>query len=200
MRKLKTRKRCHIEYHDLGCDTEDVGYVEISGIKEGTGTLACVTNGSAKAQCTVKVAWDYEFTVDSTRITGTPDSTYTIEYSVGPTDATIEVNGNGLCEFATTNDGQGNGKLKIMPHSEGTDSTVLKGLSLVCFFSQGTQFPQSTSLITDNKDLIKLSLIPSFFISSADKPHGCPILFRKNVKLSSSFPFFRLLGKNFTSG
>ena len=69
-------------------------------LKEGTGTLACVTNGSAKAQCTVKVAWDYEFTVDSTRITGTPDSTYTIEYSVSPTDATIEVNGNGLCEFA----------------------------------------------------------------------------------------------------
>ncbi len=59
----------YFEYHDLGCDTEGVGYVEITGIKEGTGTLACVTNGSAKAQCTVKVAWDYEFTVDSTRIT-----------------------------------------------------------------------------------------------------------------------------------
>lgn len=116
----------YFEYHDLGCDTEGVGYVEITGIKEGTGTLACVTNGSAKAQCTVKVAWDYEFTVDSTRITGTPDSTYTIEYSVSPTDATIEVNGNGLCEFATTNDGVGNGKLKIMPHSEGTDSIILK--------------------------------------------------------------------------
>ena len=116
----------YFEYHDLGCDTEGIGYVEVSGIKEGTGTLACVTNGSAKAQCTVKVAWDYEFTVDSTRITGTPDSTYTIEYSVSPTDATIEVNGNGLCEFATTNDGVGNGKLKIMPHSEGTDSIILK--------------------------------------------------------------------------
>lgn len=116
----------YFEYYDLGCDTEGVGYVEITCIKEGTGTLACVTNGSAKAQCTVKVAWDYEFTVDSTRITGTPDSTYTIEYSVSPTDATIEVNGNGLCEFATTNDGKRNGKLKIMPHSEGTDSIILK--------------------------------------------------------------------------
>lgn len=116
----------YFEYHDLGCDTEGVGYVEITGIKEGTGTLACVTNGSAKAQCTVKVAWDYEFTVDSTRVSGTPDSTYTIEYSVSPTDATIEVNGNGLCEFSNSNDGKGNGKIKIMPHSEGTDSIILK--------------------------------------------------------------------------
>ncbi len=116
----------YFEYHDLGCDTEGVGYVEITGIKEGTGTLACVTNGSAKAQCTVKVAWDYEFTVDSTRITGTPDSTYTVEYTVSPTDATIEVNGNGLCEFSNTNDGNGNGKIYIMPHSEGTDSIILK--------------------------------------------------------------------------
>ena len=116
----------YFEYHDLGCDTSGVGYVEITGIKEGTGTLACVTNGSAKAQCTVKVAWDYEFTVDSTRITGTPDSTYTVEYTVSPTDATIEVNGNGLCEFSNSNDGKGNGKIKIMPHSEGTDSIILK--------------------------------------------------------------------------
>ena len=116
----------YFEYHDLGCDTDGIGYVEISGIKEGTGTLACVTNGSAKAQCTVKVAWDYEFTVDSTRVSGSPDSTYTIEYSVSPTDAVIEVNGNGLCEFSNTNDGVGNGKLKIMPHSEGTDSIILK--------------------------------------------------------------------------
>ena len=116
----------YFEYHDLGCDTEGIGYVEVTGIKKGTGTLACVTNGSAKAQCTVKVAWDYEFTVDSTRITGSPDSTYTIEYSVSPTDAVIEVNGNGLCEFSNTNDGVGNGKLKIMPHTEGTDSIIIK--------------------------------------------------------------------------
>ena len=116
----------YFEYHDLGCNTEGVGYVEITGIKEGTGTLACVTNGSAKAQCTVKVAWDYEFTVDSTRVSGSPDSTYTVEYSVSPTDAIIEVNGNGLCEFSNSNDGKGNGKIKIMPHSEGTDSIILK--------------------------------------------------------------------------
>jgi len=116
----------YFEYHDLGCDTNGVGYVEVTGIKEGTGTLACVTNGSAKGSLTVKVAWDYEFTVDSTRVTGSPDSTYTIEYSVSPTDATIEVNGNGLCEFSNTNDGKGNGKIKIMPHTEGTDSIILK--------------------------------------------------------------------------
>ena len=116
----------YFEYHDLGCNAEGVGYFEIIGIKEGVGTLACVTNGSAKAQCTVKVAWDYEFTVDSTRITGSPDSTYTIEYFVSPADAVIEVSGNGLCEFSNSNDGQGNGKLKIMPHTEGNDSIIFK--------------------------------------------------------------------------
>ena len=116
----------YFEFHDLGCDTQGVGYVEICGIKEGVGTLACVTNGSAKASCTVKVAWDYEFTIDSTRITGSPDSTYTIEYFVSPADAIMEISGNGLCEFSNTSDGQGNGKYKIMPHSEGTDSIVLK--------------------------------------------------------------------------
>ena len=36
------------------------------------------------------------------------------------------MNGNGLCEFSNTNDGVGNGKLKIMPHTEGTDSIILK--------------------------------------------------------------------------
>lgn len=116
----------YFEYHDLGCDTNGEGYVEVIGIKEGVGTLACVTNGSAKGSLTVKVAWDYEFTVDTTRVSGSPDSTYTIEYSVSPTDATIEVNGNGLCEFSNSNDGKGNGKIKIMPHTEGTDSIILK--------------------------------------------------------------------------
>ena len=63
-----------------------------------------------------------------------------------------------------------------------------------------THFPQSTSLITVKSDFIKYSFIPSSFISSADNPpHGCPILFLRNVKLSSLLPFPRLLGKNFTS-
>lgn len=116
----------YFEYHDLGCDTEGVGYVEITGIKEGTGTLACVTDGSAKAQCTVKVSWDYEFTVDTTRISGSPDSSYTVEYSVSPIDALIEVSGNGLCNFTQTNDGLGNGKVTIYPQTEGSDTIVIK--------------------------------------------------------------------------
>lgn len=39
----------YFEYRDLGCDAEGNGQVEISGIKEGSGTLACVTDGGAKA-------------------------------------------------------------------------------------------------------------------------------------------------------
>lgn len=121
-----SQEKDFFEYHDLGCDTNGVGYVEITGLLEGTGTLACVTDGSAKGSLTVKIAWDYEFTVDTTRVSGSPDSTYTVEYSVSPTDATIEVDGNGLCEFSNTNDGLGNGKITIMPHTEGTDSITIK--------------------------------------------------------------------------
>ncbi|MBD5446191.1 MAG: hypothetical protein HDR32_00180, partial [Treponema sp.] len=117
----------YFTYSDLGCDNDGNGQVEIIGLqKEGNGTLICVTDSGAKGQLTVTVNWDYEFTVDTRQFSGSPDKSYQLKYSVKPTDAKVEVSGNGLCEFSHTTDGLGNGKIEIMPHTEGTDSIIVR--------------------------------------------------------------------------
>lgn len=114
------------EYHDLGCDANGIGYVQIDGIKEGTGTLTCVTDGSAKGVLTVKVDWDYAFTVDTTKISGSPDKTYKIEYFVSPADAVIEISDSDLSDSSIKRDNDGNGVITITPHIEGSDSIIIK--------------------------------------------------------------------------
>ena len=114
------------EYHDMGADANGIGYVQISGIKEGIGTLTCVTDGSAKGVLNVKIDWDYLFTVDTTKISGSPDKTYKIEYSVNPSDATIEVSDSDLSDCSIKRDTNGNGTITITPHTEGSDSLVIK--------------------------------------------------------------------------
>ena len=116
----------YFEYHDLGCDAEGNGQIEIIGIEEGSGILACVTDGGAKAQCSVSVSWDYKFTVNTSRISGSPDNSYIVEYTVSPVDALIEVSGDGLCNFTQTNDSLGNGKVTICPQIEGSDTITIK--------------------------------------------------------------------------
>lgn len=117
----------YFTYSDLGCDNDGNGQVEIIGLqKEGNGTLICVTDSGAKGQLTVTVNWDYEFTVDTRQFSGSPDKSYQLKYSVKPADAKVEVSGNGLCEFSHTTDGLGNGKIEIMPHTEGTDSIIVR--------------------------------------------------------------------------
>ena len=116
----------YFEYRDLGCDAEGNGQVEISGIKEGSGTLACVTDGGAKAQCAVRVAWDYEFSVaGSTAFTCTPDEVKTFEYAVSPVDSVVSVestdsieNGGTAFSYEVVSDGDGKGKIVIQPASE----------------------------------------------------------------------------------
>lgn len=114
------------EYHDLGADANGTGYVQISGIKEGIGTLTCVTDGSAKGVITVKVDWDYLFTVDTTKISGSPNKMYKIEYSVSPSDAVIDVSDSDLSDCSIKRDTNGNGTITITPHTEGSDSLVIK--------------------------------------------------------------------------
>lgn len=117
----------YFEYRDLGCDAEGNGQVEISGIEEGNGILACVTDGGAKAQCSVNVSWDYKFTVNTSRISGSPDKSYIVEYTVSPVDALVEIiSENGLCNFTQTNDSLGNGKVIINPQIEGSDTITIK--------------------------------------------------------------------------
>lgn len=117
----------YFTYSDLGCDNDGNGQVEIIGLqKEGNGTLICVTDSGAKGQLTITVNWDYEFTVDMRRLSGSPDKTYQLKYSVKPIDAVVEVSGNGLCEFSQRADGSGNGTIEVKPHTEGTDSIIVR--------------------------------------------------------------------------
>ena len=120
----------YFEYRDLGCDVEGNGEIEITGMKIGNGTLACVTDGNAKAQCTVKVAWDYEFAiVGSTTFTCTPIETKTYEYSVSPVDAQICIESTELDSvftYETKDNGNGTGSITIKPITESPNPVYIK--------------------------------------------------------------------------
>ncbi len=81
----------YFEYTDLGTNEEGVGYLQINGIKEGSGAIYCVTDGGAKGTLTVKVSWDYSFKLDTQKISGTPTKEYNIYYKVNPTDSIISI-------------------------------------------------------------------------------------------------------------
>ena len=118
----------YFSYRDLGCDSETgIGYVEVTGMKEGTGVLACVTDGTAKGSLTVKVAWDYEFSIDKTMISGSPDNSYEVNFKISPADANITVEGNGLSNFTLERDENGCGTITIHPKSEGIDEIIIRG-------------------------------------------------------------------------
>ena len=124
----------YFEYRDLGCDAEGNGEVEITGMKEGSGTLACVTDGSAKAQCSVRVAWDYEFSVSgTTTFSITPEERRTIEYQVSPIDSTISIestdaieSGGSLFSYEIASNGDGTGKITILPAYESANNVSIK--------------------------------------------------------------------------
>lgn len=123
------------EYKDLGKNGEGVGYVEISGLKLGEGTLACVTNGSAKASCAIRVLWEYQFDVDTKSISGTPAKTYTVNYSVNPADADISISDTDLASLVITRgmgmiDGKqqytGKGTITVTPKAEGSGTVSIR--------------------------------------------------------------------------
>ena len=120
----------YFEYRDLGCDAEGNGEIEITGMKVGNGTLACVTDGNAKAQCTIKVAWDYEFAiVGSTTFTCTPIETKTYEYSVSPVDAQICIEStelDSIFTYETKDNGNGTGVITIKPITESPNPVYIK--------------------------------------------------------------------------
>lgn len=111
----------YFDYRDLGCDANGNGQVELIGIKEGNGTLACVTDGGAKAQCSVRVSWDYEFSVTgSTAFTITPTETKTIDFKVSPADSKISVESTSSAYFnyEIKDNGDGTGSVLIKPITE----------------------------------------------------------------------------------
>ena len=140
----------YFTFTDLGYDTDGNGYVQIDGLAEGSGTLACVTNGSAKGTVTVNVCWEYSFDVDASSLSGTPDKTYNINYSVNPKDANITVSSSSIASVNLTremgdveDDGvqtyTGNGTIKVTPNAEGTDSITIKATNKDTGESIGTK-------------------------------------------------------------
>ena len=107
-------------YSDLGCDENGVGYVQIEGIKEGTGNLYCVTDGNAKGNLSIKVAWNYEFSLTGkTTFSISPAETAEVGFKVNPTYADITVNSTSdAFNYSIVNNGDGTGKILIAPTAE----------------------------------------------------------------------------------
>ena len=110
-------------YRDLGADEDGVGYVEIEGLDEqGSGTLSCVTAEGAKATCSIRVGWNYNFSLTGKTVFNiTPEDTAEVSYSVSPYDAEISLESTELNKsFTYTVDdlGDGKGVVKINPISE----------------------------------------------------------------------------------
>lgn len=107
-------------YRDLGCDENGVGYVEIEGIKEGSGNLYCVTDGNAKGNLQVRVAWDYEFALTGkTTFNITPAETAEVGFKVNPIYADITVQSTSSdFNYSIVNNGDGTGKILVTPTAE----------------------------------------------------------------------------------
>lgn len=118
----------YFEFRDLGCDRDGNGSVEITGIKEGSGTLACVTDGNAKAQIAVRVAWDYEFSLSgSTTFSITPAERKELEYRVSPSDADIRIDSTdiSLFDYELTDRGDGTGTISVRPKTESAGNVII---------------------------------------------------------------------------
>lgn len=123
-----TQEDDYFDFTDLGADENGVGYLQIDGIKEGSGVLYCVTDGGAKGSVRVKVSWDYLFKIDVQSISGEPTETYSIKYSVNPSDADIHVDiPNNLFQYSVKKDSvdSGNGVITLVPNSTGEKTLTI---------------------------------------------------------------------------
>lgn len=114
-------------YSDLGADSNGNGILEISGIKAGTGTITCTTDGSAKGSLKVKVDWDYQFTIDRQSISTTPAKTTDISFNVNPTDAIIKAEAvDDICDLSVVSNYDGTGYIRVAPTSDGKTDINIK--------------------------------------------------------------------------
>lgn len=115
-------------YRDLGCDSNGVGYVEIEGLKEGNGNLYCVTDGNAKGNLSVRVAWDYDFVLTGkTTFSITPAEKSEVGFKVNPVDANITVESTSSAfNHTIVNNGDGTGKIIIQPTAETPSNITIK--------------------------------------------------------------------------
>ena len=115
-------------YRDLGCDANGVGYVQIEGLKEGSGNLYCVTDGNAKGNLSVRVAWDYDFVLTGkTTFSITPAEKSEVGFKVNPVYANITVESTSSAFNHTIgNNGDGTGKIIIQPTAETPSNITIK--------------------------------------------------------------------------
>ena len=105
---------------------EGQGIVSITGVEEGNSTLSCVTSYGSKATLQVICAWDEEFTINKTKLQGTPDKSYEIKFTVNPTDCQIEVDDDcKVADITVENNGDGTGIVTVVPTGEGRETINL---------------------------------------------------------------------------
>lgn len=116
-------KEC-FTYKDLGADVNGIGYVEIEGYpdSQGSGTLSCVTAEGAKATCSIRVGWDYSFSLTGKTVFNiSPEENAELNYVVSPFDANILVESTELDNsftYSIEDLGEGKGVVKIIPLKE----------------------------------------------------------------------------------
>lgn len=94
------------------------GYVEITGIKQGSSSLKVASSYGNTATLQIVCNWDYKFELNRTSISGTPNDEYIIDYEINPPNSKIEIEN---CDFAEINKYEnidGTGKLIITPLKE----------------------------------------------------------------------------------
>ena len=119
----------YFDYNDLGYDSEGNGKLQITGIKEGQGMIVGSTDGGAAVRFTVKCSWNYAFNLNTYSIAESPEKDYTMQYTVNPPNARIEViGGDTLFNCSIIKDGEtsGSGKLVFKPLTEGIETVTVR--------------------------------------------------------------------------
>lgn len=118
-----------VNYTDLGVSGEaGEGTLLITGIKETRipVQLIGVTEHGAQAQIQITCSWDYNLTVNKTKLSGKPDRQYEIAFSVYPPDMTViyeAFHGNDI--EILKDDKTGNGKLIVTPRLASTEDIII---------------------------------------------------------------------------
>ena len=126
-------------FTDLGYDEKGVGYVEIEGIKAGTGNIVCVTDSGAKGQMAVNVRWDYVSDIGAANVHLKPKEEYVFDYKVSPVEAQVIVQNpleGKLSVDVSDADKNGNGKITL--YSKKTFKSTNLVISLVNPFTSDT--------------------------------------------------------------
>lgn len=118
-----------VNYTDLGVSGEaGEGTLLITGIKETRipVQLIGVTEHGAQAQIQITCSWDYNLTVNKTKLSGKPDKQYEIAFSVYPPDMTVTYeafHGNDI--EILKDDKTGHGKLIVTPRLANSENIII---------------------------------------------------------------------------